>query len=199
MRHPTLHSPESRSPSSIAFAFLITVATLSLGYVAFGFWTMMIFSSGFLGGFLLWLAFPSETPYSKLKFPYWSALLLFLAHRVEEKTAGFFKFLSEITGIPTPEITSWSVISLVTISVGAWLSIPWLLKQRSELGYYFAWTFFTAMGLTELAHWVVFPFFVEGSFRYIPGMGSVVLLAPVGWWGLWRLMNGRNFRRQIFT
>ena len=179
-----------QSLPAILIAFLITATTLILGHISFGFWTMLIFSSGFLGGFVLWLLFPTATPYAKLRAPYWSALVLFLAHRVEEKVAGFFKFLSEITDVPTPEVTSWNVISLVVISAGAWLSIPWLLKRKNELGYYLAWTFFAAMGITELAHWAVFPFLVEDTYRYIPGMGSVVLLAPAGWWGLRNLVRG---------
>ncbi|HRK07525.1 MAG TPA: hypothetical protein PLZ57_07125 [Pseudobdellovibrionaceae bacterium] len=158
--------------------------------MAFGFWTMMIFTSGFLGGLVLWWFFPSSVDFARLRAPYWIALALFLVHRVEEKMMGFFSFLSGVTGVSTPEITSWPVITLVLISVGAWLSIPILVKRRKSFGYYLAWTFFASMGITELAHWLVFPFFVDHPATYIPGMASVVPLAPVAWWGMSRLKSG---------
>lgn len=181
-----------RSAALISSAFLFTALTLAIGYQAFGLLTSLIFSSGFLGGFVLWLLFPSNTPYETLKAPYFMALFLFLAHRVEEKVAGFFDFLSRTTGVPTPDIGSWEVVSLVLISVGAWLSVPFLMKKGYEFGYYLAWTFFAAMGITELAHWIVFPFFVEPKIQYIPGMISVVFLAPVAWWGMLRLSHGKR-------
>jgi hypothetical protein len=171
--------------------FSFSIAILLLGYISFGFWTMMIFTSGFLGGFLLWLLFPTQASYGQIKDPYWLSLGLFVLHRIEEKLSGFFQVLSEITGSHTPRVDSWNVILLVLLSVGAWLSIPLLIKRKSEVGYYLAWTFFAAMGITELAHWLVLPFFLENSYRYFPGMISVVPLAPVGWWGMWRLYKGR--------
>lgn len=177
----------SRSEALITSAFLFSAIILVLGYISFGFWTMMIFSSGFLVGFFLWLIFPSNTPYARLRLPYWLAFLFFILHRVEEKTFGFFDFLSRITGVSTPEVSSWNVIALIALSVGSWLAVPWLLKRQSEFGYYLAWTFFTAMGVTELAHWIVFPFFTENTFTYIPGMISVIPLAPIAWWAMWRL------------
>lgn len=183
-----------RSTKLVIVAFLYTAVTLLLGYLAFGLLTSLIFSSGFLGGFILWYFFPSKTPYEKLKVPYFACLALFFLHRVEEKYMGFFSFLSEVTNIPTPEILSWEVIGLVAISVGSWLSIPFLLRRGNEFGYYFAWTFFTAMGVTELAHWVVFPFILENPFQYIPGMISVVPLAPVAWIAMRRLIAGRQKR-----
>lgn len=181
-----------RSLRLVISLFLFTVSILTLGYVSFGFWTMLILSSGFFGGFTLWLLFPTTTPYSKIKGPYWVALALFLVHRVEEKIFGFFAFLAEITGNPTSQIISWNVLALVGVSVGAWLAIPWGVKRYAEIGHYLSWTFFTAMGVTELAHWLVFPFLVESPVTYIPGMGSVLLLAPAGWWGLYRLIEGRS-------
>lgn len=60
-------------------ALLFTLALLTIGYLAFGFWTTVIFTSGFLGGFLLWLGVPVKTDWSRLKLPYWLALGLFFA------------------------------------------------------------------------------------------------------------------------
>lgn len=186
----SLLNASGRSAGLIVTAFSFTVATLVLGYLAFGFLTSLIFSSAFLGGFILWYFVQTATPYEKLKIPYFACLTLFFFHRAEEKYMGFFAFLSEVTSVPTPEIISWEVVGLVAISVGSWLSIPFLLRRGYDLGYYFAWTFFTAMGVTELAHWVVFPFLLENPIQYIPGMMSVVPLAPVAWLAMRRLTSG---------
>ncbi len=182
---------KKRSITSILIGFLITAVILVVGYIAFGFWTALIFTSGFFGGFVLWLFFPSGIAFQEIKKPYWIAFSLFLLHRVEEKVCGFFDKLSDITHVPTPEITSVSVISLVVLSVGAWFAVPILIKRGINLGYYLAWTFFTALGVTELAHFI-FPFFMDEPYGYFPGMASVIILAPVAWWGMYKLAKKRR-------
>lgn len=174
----------------IVFASGFTVLVLAVGYAAFGVLTMLIFTAGFVGGMALWLLLPSRATWPDMRWPYWLAMLLFLVHRVEEKQFGFFDMLSRVTGVPTPDVASPTVIALVLLSVGAWLAVPILLKRQHPLGSYFAWTFLASMGLTELAHWLVFPFLADDTFAYVPGMWSVVLLAPVAWWGMWRLTRG---------
>ncbi len=169
-------------------AFLCTTAILALGYIAFGFWTALIFTFGFLGGFLIWIFTTRQVPFQQFKVAYWLTLVLFVLHRVEEKVMGFFAKLAAITGVTTPEITSVPVILLVLASVGAWLSIPILVKRNYAFGYYLAWTFFASMGITELAHFV-FPLFLKVPYRYFPGMASVVVLAPAAWWGMYRLLQ----------
>lgn len=181
-----------RKPNIIIAAFVFTVAILLLGYFSFGIWTSLIFSSGFLGGFLLWLFLPSVSTFEGIRWPYWIAFFLFLLHRVEEKVMDFFDSLAEITGTPKPEILSFSVIALVILSVGAWLLIPLLMKRGYAFGSYLAWTFFAAMGITELAHFL-FPLFTDEAYGYFPGMGSVVFLAPVAWWGMYRLSKSQQF------
>jgi len=48
------------------------------------------------------------------------------------------------------------------------------------------------MGITELAHFV-FPSFTNKAYGYFPGMASVVLLAPVAWWGMYRLSRRSTY------
>lgn len=175
---------QNRSVTVILLAFIFTALILFLGYISFGFWTMLIFTSGFMGGFVLWLLIPTRISYEKIKFLFLLTFLFFLLHRIEEKVLGFFATLSEITGVSTPEIGSWNVIGLVILSAGAWLLIPYFLKRGFEFGYYLLWTFFAAMGITELAHWFVFPFIVQKPLGYFPGMLSVILLAPTAWLGM---------------
>ena len=180
----------SRNPAIIAAAFLFSTLVLVLGHAAFGFWTMLIFTSGFLGGFVLWLIFPANPSFAAIKVPYFLALGFFVLHRIEEYATDFFGTLAAVTGIGTPDVGSWQVILLILLSVGAWLLVPALASRGYRFGTYLAWTFFAAMGLTELAHFVVFPWFTPQPFAYFPGMASVVLLAPAAWWGMWRLSRG---------
>ena len=176
----------SKSISIIILAFLFTAMVLTLGFISFGFWTTLIFTSGFLGGFILWLFIPATPTFASIKIPYWLKFALFMVHRVEEKMCGFFARLAEITGVATPEITSVPIILLVLTSVVAWLLVPFLVLRQYAFGYYLAWTFFAAMGITELAHFV-FPFFTKEPYGYFPGMASVFFLAPLAWWGMYRL------------
>lgn len=141
--------------SAVIMAAAYTAAVLGMGYAAFGLVTMLVFTAGFLGGLLLWLMLPTRGTWSDVRVPFWVTMLLFLAHRVEEKQSGFFAMLSEVTGVPTPDATSPIVVTLVLFSVGGWLCAPWLMKHKQAVGQYFAWTFFASMGITELAHWFV--------------------------------------------
>lgn len=169
-------------------ALLFSVLVLTLGYVSFGFWTTMILTSGFIGGYALWLISPARPSFDRIKVPYYLAFAIFILHRIEEKYSGFFDALSGITGLSTPDILSWHVILLVVASVVAWLGIPYLVKRKYEFGHYLAWTFFTAMGITELAHFIL-PLYIDRPYGYFPGMASVLLLAPVAWWGIYRLIK----------
>ena len=168
-------------------AFLFTLGLLAVGYFSFGIWTTFIFASGFLGGFIIWLFMPNVVPFSSIKFPYWLSFIFFiLLHRVEEYVFKFQEELSKITGNPVPEIASPALITLILASVGGWLLVPYLIRRGYAIGYYFAWTFFASMGITELAHFV-FPFLTGNKYGYFPGMVSVIILAPTAWWGMWKL------------
>jgi len=111
--------------------------------------------------------------------------LLFVVHKVEERSLVFFPALSQLTGDPAPP-SGTLLGTLLYIFAGAWLLVPWLVERELPFGYYLASTFFFAMGITELAHFV-FPFFTGERYGYFPGMASVVFLAPAAWWGLWKM------------
>jgi len=170
---------------TIIFALLFTVAVLVLGYVMLGLLPTFLFAFGFLGGFILWLIIPTSASFDVIKIPFYVTLAFFVLHKLEEKYMDFFPRLSEITGVPVPETNSIQVYLLYAFA-GAWLLIPYLVKHHYSFGYYLAWTFFTAMGVTELAHFVL-PFFTARPYGYFPGMASVILLAPAAWWGIYRL------------
>ena len=186
----TKRRPE-RPRWAVAAATGITAVTLGLGWWAFDLLTMTIFTAGFAGGLLLWLFFPAGGLWADVRMPFWIALSLFLLHRVEEKQMEFFAFLATVTGTSKPSATSLPVLLLVAVSVGAWLLTPILMRRNHPLGRYLAWTFFASMGLTELAHFAVFPWLnPSGITAYVPGMWTVLALAPVAWWGMWRLVRG---------
>lgn len=187
--HLSLLSRIKSQPVTLISAFLFSAAILALGYWSFGFVTMLIFTSGFIGGFLLWILAHSDVSFEHIRIPFYVSFVFFIFHRVEEKYFGFFDFLSEYTGEPKPEVQSFKVVALVLLSVGAWILIPYLVKRKIEFGYYLAWTFFASLGITELAHWCVFPLFDDFLFDYVPGMFSVLFLAPVAWWGIFRLLD----------
>lgn len=69
---------------------------------------------------------------------------------------GFFSKLSEITGVATPSTDS-ILVYLLYCFAGSWFLIPYLMKHKYSFGHYLVWTFFTAMGVNELAHFI-FPF-----------------------------------------
>lgn len=193
---PSATHVQDRAPWTITAAVGITLVTLGLGWWAFDVLTMLIFTAGFAGGFVLWLAFRTGGSWSDIRVAYWITLLLFIFHRVEERQMEFFAFLSTVTGTPKPSPTSLPVVLLVVISVGAWLLIPILMRRNQPLGRYLAWTFFTSMGLTEIAHFAIFPWLNPlGAAAYVPGMWTIVVLAPVAWWGMWRLSRTRETTR----
>lgn len=171
-------------------ALLFTLSIIGLGYVMLGIIPMFLFTFGFLGGFMLWIKVPTKTEFSNIKLPFYLTLLAFFLHKVEERQMNFFQRLSEITNVQPPPTDS-ILVYLLYILAGAWLLIPYLVKKQNSFGYYLAWTFFTSMGIIELAHFV-FPFFIDKPYRYFPGMATVFFLAPLGWWGMFRLSKKNN-------
>lgn len=169
---------------AVAAAAAHAVAAMSLGYVLLGPIPMLLFAAGFAGGFALWLLVPATPPFSRIKVPFYLVLALFVAHKMEERLAGFFPALARLTGEDVPEV---GVLSALLYAVAmAWLLVPLLVRRSSAFGYYLAWSFFTSMGIIELAHFA-FPLFTGQTYGYFPGMGSVFALAPAAWWGLRRL------------
>ncbi len=173
--------------AAMGFTFLVPV----IGYLCFGIWPALLFLSGYLSGFLLWCLLPTQYGFRRVRTVYILAFLLFVLHRVEEKVYGFFAALAAITGEPVPEIVSWPVIALVLLSIGGWIGGGYLFAKGSAFGAYLMWTFFASLGLTELAHFVL-PLFTDKPYGYFPGMASVLLLAPVAWYGMYRLVQKRQ-------
>lgn len=101
----------ARVIGNIAIAFTVTTGTLGLGYLAFGSLTALVFTAGFAGGFVLWLLFRSRVNWSRIQIPYWLVLALFALHRFEKSRSRFFKHLADISGAPTPPLTSPSLYS----------------------------------------------------------------------------------------
>ena len=178
-----------RSSLQIASALVFTVMVLVLGHTLLGLLPMILFAFGFLGGFILWLLVPTNASFKSIRVSYFITLAFFVLHKAEERHFDFFPALARITGKPVPEAGSVLAILLYAFA-GAWLLIPFLVGRHSQFGYYLAWTFFTSMGVIELAHFV-FPLFTPEPYGYFPGMATVVLLAPVAWWGIWRLTRRR--------
>ena len=170
-----------------ATAVIFTLAVLALAYVLLGFWPAFLFAFGYVGGLILWLAVPTNARFASIKTPYILTLAFFILHKWEERAYNFFPALSELTKVPTPQAGSPLAVALYAVAA-LWLCIPWFVRRANSFGYYLAWTFFAAMGIVELAHFI-FPLFRVSGYGYFPGMASVVLLAPAAWWGLWRLSH----------
>ncbi len=177
-----------RKPVVVVCALLFSLVVPAFGYAYLGALYALLFLMGYLAGFIAWLLVPTKVPYASIKAPFWATLLAFLLlHKVEENKMKFFEVLSaKITGTPVPEVTPLLIIGLLILPIGSWLLIPYLMKKGHDFGYYLAWTFFASMGLVELAHFF-FPLFTDEPYGYFPGMASAIILAPLGWWGMWRL------------
>lgn len=180
---------KNRNSSVILGALALTLSIVLLGYYLLGWLPMMLFALGFVGGFILWIAIPTSFSFSTIRLAYFLTLVLFVAHKYEEKTKDFFPELSKITGVPVPDANSVGVY-LLYAAAGAWLLIPILVKNGRQFGYYLAWTFFTSMAVTELAHFFL-PFLTAKPYAYFPGMVTASVLAPAGWFGLAKMWQNR--------
>lgn len=177
-----------KQSSTIIFALLFSLTIPIFGYFYTGWLIALLFLIGYFTGFFLWLFIPEKVPFTAIKAPYWTTLLIFiLLHKVEENRMKFFEVVGDkITGVPVPKVTPLLVISLLILPIGSWLLIPFLVKRGYDFGYYLAWTFFTSTGIIELAHFV-FPLLTNEPYGYFPGMITALPLAAAGWWGMWRL------------
>jgi hypothetical protein len=170
---------------TVLTATAFTAAVLAVGYILLGWVPLFLFAFGYVGGLAIWLLVPSRATYRDIRLPYFIALVLFVAHKAEERHFEFFPALAQITGVVPPEAGTPMALLLYALA-SAWLFVPLLMRRGYAFGHYLAWTFFTSMGVTELAHFV-FPFFTLHPFGYFPGMATTVVLAPVAWWGMARM------------
>lgn len=174
-----------KKAGSIMASALFSGIVLPISYHALGIWPAIIIASGYLVGLFLWLVTPMQASLRQIIVPYLITLGLFIVHKIEERECGFFPALSELTGTPVPDPGSVPAILLYGVAM-IWLLIPLLIWKRYAFGYYLLWTFFASMGISELAHFV-FPLFRDQPYGYFPGMWSVIPLAPVAWWGMYKL------------
>lgn len=177
-----------RDPALICIALGFALLVPFFGYMFLGPLYAALFLVGYLGGFLFWISAPARATWRDFRLPYWLALAAFLLlHKVEENRTHFFEAVStRITGTPVPDVSLALILALLIVPVGVWLTIPMSARRHQDFGRFLAWTFFASMGLTELAHFVM-PGLAGGPYGYFPGMASVIVLAPLGWWGMWRL------------
>lgn len=172
---------------SVALAVVVLIGVAFTGYGSFGIWPTLIFMTGYVPGFLFWLRSRSDAPFADVRTPYFVTFTLYILLLVEENLLGFHEMLSEVTGVTSPGWTI-SIVVLMILSIGIWIGAPLLMQERQRLGWFFAWTFFSAMGISELAHFV-FPVLTPGGYEYHGGMLTAALLVPAGWWGMWVLWN----------
>lgn len=177
------------SSLDIIIAVSVSAIAVALGFIAHGLIPSLIFTLGFVGGLFVWLLVESRARWDDIRAPYIFTVVLFLLHKHEEKRFAFFEALAKITGVPPPSADSILAYGLLAVAA-LWFLIPLLVLRKSELGYYLSWTFFCSMGVTELTHFV-FPLMREEPYGYFPGMLSVIVLAPVGWWGILRMIHPR--------
>lgn len=176
--------------TQIAVAVGLALAVASIGFILLGPVPAALFALGYVGGLVLWLRRLYELPsFDDIRAPYWATLALFVAHKLEERRMDFFPALAQLTGreIQT-HITPLAL--LLYVLAAAWLLVPMLMRWRVPFGAFLSWSFFCAMGLVELAHFV-FPLFRPEPYGYFPGMASAALLAPAAWWGLYSMVHAR--------
>lgn len=174
-----------KKPGHIVVSGLFSGMIIPISYHALGLWPTVIIALGYVLGLILWLITSIKVTLRQIIIPFLVTLVFFILHKVEERECDFFPELSKLTGTPVPDPSSWPAI-LLYASAMFWLLIPFLIWKQQPLGYFLIWTFFTSMGISELAHFV-FPLFRDQPYGYFPGMWSVILLAPAAWWGIYKL------------
>lgn len=179
---------ERRSILETGLAVSLTIGIPLIGNYFLGPLVAAVFLAGYGGGLALWLWSPVRANYDTIRLPFWCVFTVFiLLHKWEERKTNFIEVLGHtITGITTPAMSPALVVGLLILPLGAWLLVPLLMRRNVAFGRFLAWTFFASMGISELAHFM-FPLLWEAPYGYFPGMASVPVLAPLAWWGMWRM------------
>ena len=180
-----IHITNRKTPASIALAFVFTAAIVSLGGLAIAPLVAIVFATGFVPGFLLWLFRPVRFTFSDIKAPYFVALAAYVVHRIDEGVSGFVPAMEELTGRAAVDVATPVSIILVLLSL-IWMLSPILVRWGISFGYFGAWSLFAAFGIVEIWHFI-FPLLTPEPYGYFPGMITAPLIAAAGWWGMWRL------------
>lgn len=168
----------------VVIALGISILMPCLAYLSIGVLYAAISSIGYFLGFLFWQHFSSCVAWRAIKAPYIFTLLTLLINwsSLFESSSG--RAENALIASVNDERTLW----FLAIQLLVWLVFPFLLLRDNSLGSYFAWAFFTTMGVTEFTTFVV-PVLLNVSLSYFPGMVSVLVIAPLAWWGIWRMIR----------
>ncbi len=189
--HPPALEATRPNATHVVCGAAFTAAMVTMGHVAIGPLIAIVFASGFVTGFVLWLVRPGDGSFCRIKVPYILVLVASVIHRVDEEISGFVPAIEELTGDTAADPVSLTSLILVVLSL-AWMLSPLLMRIGNPLGSYGAWTLFAGFGILELWHFV-FPLMAEGPYGYFPGMWTVPLVAPIGWWGMWRMWTAGDW------
>lgn len=164
-------------PALYAAAFILGLALL--GYLTVGF-AGALFSSAFVGGFVLWLLTTYRTPVdpAAVIVPYLLTVICFVVHVYEEYVSHVEHTLSRLSGFQVTQ-TDFLMVAAFSAPV-VWLSGAAVLLKRWPFGYFFASTFLFGMMFAELSHFLS-PFMEDGAFHYSPGMYTAALPVISGW------------------
>lgn len=154
---------------ALATAVLVTVAYFIFGPIPAG-----VFVVAFGGGLLFYIATAWRTEFDTMKVivPYLLTVVFFMVHTYEEYVTDFAGLVSRLSG---QDLSERNVITFVGwVAPIMWIGGGILLIKRWSFGYYFLCAFFLAMVIAELSHYV-FPFMIDGTFHYEPGMYTALL------------------------
>jgi hypothetical protein len=162
---------------------LFTAAFVSAGFVLLGAIPAVVFAVAFGGGFFLYMATTWRTQFDtrKIIVPYLLTVMFFIVHVFEEYVTKFENVISALAGQPIPEANFLYVAAFLAPFL--WVGGAIMLIKQWAFGYYFLCAFFFAMTIAELAHFV-FPFVIDGTFHYEPGMYTAALPLIPAYYGL---------------
>ncbi len=187
---PARTPTRTRSGLDVTIGGAFSLTMIAFAYLWAGWLLAVVFSTGFLVGWILWLARPQHASFSTIKVPYLVALGAYVIHRTDEEISGFVTAIEDLTGAEPTAVVSPLSIGLVVASL-AWMLSPLLMRRGHPLGHYGAWTLFTGFGLLEVWHFL-FPLFTPEPYGYFPGMWTAPLIIAAGCWGLWRMWRGET-------
>lgn len=161
-------------PKDLILPLCVVIALPTLAWMTMGRLPLIIFGFAFGGGFVLYLAtlWRKRFEATRVIIPYLLTVMLFILHVGEEYLTDFEVTVSKINGAPVSE-TGFMLIAAFLAPM-MWIGGAIAILKGWRFGDYFLCTFFFAMILAELSHFV-FPFVIDGTFHYESGMWTAAL------------------------
>ncbi|MCB1517417.1 MAG: HXXEE domain-containing protein [Hyphomicrobiaceae bacterium] len=185
----------TKDPKHLILPGIIAIILPTLAFTFGGLIPGMVFVFAFVGGLIFYILtlWRTRIDATRILVPYLLTVILFIVHVYEEYLTHFEVTVTKMSGFEVSQFVLLTIAAFMAPIM--WTAGAIFMLKRWRFGDFFLCTFFFAMLLAELTHYI-FPFVIDGTFHYESGMYTAFLPLIPAAYGLRQMLLALNQARQ---